>query len=62
MKATITIKLIPESRGEMIDKFGGLYRTMREDWETRVVPGLQAGGHLPPQTELRWVLESGRWE
>lgn len=57
MRVQITIKLTPESRGEMIDKFGGEYRDFREYLER-----LAAQGVLPTNTEFRWLLDSGRWE
>ena len=43
MKVLLTFKLSPESRMEMIDKFGGLYRELREDIE-----GFQRGGIVTP--------------
>ena len=56
MKVLMTFKLVPDSRQEMIDKFGLLYREFRE-----YVEELQAKGTLP-QGKIRWVIESGRWD
>lgn len=56
MKVQLTIKLTPESRGEMIDAFGLLYREFRE-----YIEKLQVDGVLPVGT-IRWLIESGRWE
>mgnify|MGYP001616369615 CR=1 FL=1 len=56
MKVTITIKLTPETREEMIQRFGLMYREFREH-----VEGLQAAGTLP-QGKIRWLIESGRWD
>ena len=53
MKVMITFKLTPESRQEMIEKFGLLYREFRE-----YVEELQAKGTLPAGT-IRWLIESG---
>ena len=64
MKVLLTFKLSPESRMEMIDKFGGLYRELREDME-----GFQQGGIVTPvllqalhDATIRWVIQSGRWD
>lgn len=56
MKVQITIKVTPESREEMIATFGAAYREFRE-----YVEKLQAEGVIPPGN-IRWLLESGRWE
>lgn len=59
MKVTITFKLTPESRGEMIDTFGLQYREFREIMEI-----FQSKGGFGPaeKVEMRWLVESGRWE
>ena len=56
MKVLMTFKLTPESREEMIQRFGLLYREFRE-----YIEELQAKGTLPPGT-IRWLIESGRWD
>jgi hypothetical protein len=59
MKIQLTIRLTPESRGEMIDKFGAQYRDYREQLEAAV----QQGAFGPPdKVNVRWLLSSGRWE
>lgn len=60
MKAVITFKLTPESRGEMIDTFGAEYREFREVIELANLNG--AFGLPPEKVTLRWVVETGRWE
>ena len=61
MKATITIKLTPESKGELTDTFGGQYREFRETFEKAV----QEHGVFSVPTKnvtLRWLVDSGKWE
>jgi hypothetical protein len=50
------IQLAAESRGELVDKFAGEYRELREQVEQLITAGM-----LPPM-EIKWVLVGGRWE
>jgi hypothetical protein len=59
MKVTITFKLTPESRDEMIATFGGQYREFREIME--IFAGKNGFGPAE-KVEMRWLVESGRWE
>ncbi len=56
MKIVITVKVAPESRGELIDSYAGKYRELRAHVEE-----LQRQGVLPA-TEIHWLLVSGRWD
>lgn len=55
MHIEITVKVAAESRGELIDTFGGAYRAFREHLEQ-----LQTDGVLP-KTPIRWLVVGGRW-
>lgn len=56
----LTIRLTPESRGEMIDSFAGSYRTLRAEIQEKVDAGTAI--EVPSDTQIRWLLMSGRWE
>lgn len=60
MKAIITFKLLAESKEEMINVFAGEYREFREVMELANSKG--AFGLPPEKVEMRWLLESGRWD
>ncbi len=56
----LTIRLTPESRGEMIDSFGAQYREFRDGVEASIASKQPIA--IPHDTQVRWVLDSGRWE
>ena len=59
MIVTITIKLTPETRGEMIDTFG---RSSREYMDKiREFIGRGVFGPVEKIKEPRFLLDSGRW-
>lgn len=55
MKATITIKLQAESRGELIDTFAASYRSFRAYMEE-----LQEKDIIP-KGDIRWIVVGGGW-
>lgn len=57
----LTIRCTPESRGEMIDTFGATYRHFREQIDASVASKLPIAID-PATTQIRWILNSGRWE
>ncbi len=59
MKITMTFKLAPESRQNIIDTFAAEYRDFRSAMERVVANG---GFGDPTKITLRWLLESGRWD
>lgn len=60
MKAIITFKLTPESKEEAIQSFAASYRDFRAMIELANSKG--AFGLAPDHVELRWMVETGRWE
>ena len=58
MTITITFKLTPETRGELIDTYGAQYRDFRATMEQAHAQG---GFGPPDKARLRWLLDSGRW-
>lgn len=59
MLITFTVKLTPESRQELIDKFGAEFRQFRAGFEQAVAVG--AFGD-PARVRVRWLLDSARWQ
>lgn len=57
MKVRITVKLTPQSKMEMIDTYPAQYAALRAHMEKLVEQGV-----LPTESELHWLLDSGKWE
>jgi hypothetical protein len=60
MRIVLTVKMIAESKHELIDSFP---RTV-DEFKDRVTRGIQEYGfaELPPShVELRWLVQGGSW-
>ena len=57
----LTIRLSPESRGEMIDSYAKAYQVLRQQVEEQV--GKTGSLEIPVKAEdIRWLLASGKWD